>query len=178
MAKSLLFVLLFSVLLSARIRGGGATRPAFACGGGPAAALPFCRAALPIRSRVADLIGRLTLDEKIRLLVNNAAGVPRLGIGGYEWWSEALHGVSDVGPGVHFGGAYPGATSFPQVISSAASFNATLWELIGKVLYAFETLLAFKFWLIGGDEIWNSVTRAPSLPISSGPAPAPAPLAV
>ncbi|XP_010914548.1 probable beta-D-xylosidase 2 [Elaeis guineensis] len=134
MAKSLLFVLLFSVLLSACIPRGGATRPAFACGGGPAAALPFCRVALPIRARVADLIGRLTLDEKIRLLVNNAAGVPRLGIAGYEWWSEALHGVSDVGPGVHFGGAYPGATSFPQVISSAASFNATLWELIGKAV--------------------------------------------
>jgi beta-glucosidase-like glycosyl hydrolase len=67
------------------------------------------------------------------LLVNNAAGVPRLGVAGYEWWSEALHGVSDTGPGVRFGGAFPGATAFPQVIGTAASLNATLWELVGRV---------------------------------------------
>ncbi|XWS46568.1 hypothetical protein CRYUN_Cryun14cG0079000 [Craigia yunnanensis] len=54
---------------------------------------------MPISDRVKDLLGRLTLQEKIRLLVNNAAAVPRLGIKGYEWWSEALHGVSNVGPG-------------------------------------------------------------------------------
>ncbi|KAG2697614.1 hypothetical protein I3843_07G114400 [Carya illinoinensis] len=96
--------------------------------------LPFCRDSLAVADRVKDLIGRLTLQEKIRLLVNNAAAVPRLGIKGYEWWSEALHGVSNVGPGTKFGGAFPGATSFPQVITTAASFNASLWEAIGRVV--------------------------------------------
>jgi beta-glucosidase-like glycosyl hydrolase len=95
--------------------------------------LKFCRVNLPIHVRVRDLIGRLTLQEKIRLLVNNAAAVPRLGIQGYEWWSEALHGVSNVGPGTKFGGAFPGATAFPQVITTAASFNESLWEEIGRV---------------------------------------------
>lgn len=95
--------------------------------------LPFCRDSLAMADRVKDLIGRLTLQEKIRLLVNNAAAVPRLGIKGYEWWSEALHGVSNVGPGTKFGGDFPGATSFPQVITTAASFNASLWEAIGRV---------------------------------------------
>jgi beta-glucosidase-like glycosyl hydrolase len=66
--------------------------------------------------------------------VNNAAGVPRLGIQGYEWWSEALHGVSNIGPGTKFGGAFPSATSFPQVITTAASFNASLWQAIGQVV--------------------------------------------
>ncbi|KAE8722845.1 putative beta-D-xylosidase 2 [Hibiscus syriacus] len=98
------------------------------------AKLSFCKASMPVSDRVKDLLGRLTLQEKIRLLVNNAAVVPRLGINGYEWWSEALHGVSNVGPGTKFGGAFPGATSFPQVITTAASFNATLWEAIGKVV--------------------------------------------
>ncbi|KAM0951184.1 putative xylan 1,4-beta-xylosidase [Dioscorea sansibarensis] len=125
--------LLLLLVIHLGCRGSDA-RSAFACGDGATAGLPFCRQSLPIRARVRDLIGRLTLDEKVRLLVNNAAGVPRLGIGGYEWWSEALHGVSNVGPGVHFGGKFPGATSFPQVISSAASFNASLWELIGRVV--------------------------------------------
>ncbi|KAJ0093203.1 hypothetical protein Patl1_24930 [Pistacia atlantica] len=63
-----------------------------------------------------------------------SAAVPRLGIQGYEWWSEALHGVSNVGPGTKFGGAFPRATSFPQVITTAASFNQSMWEEIGRVV--------------------------------------------
>lgn len=94
----------------------------------------FCRTSLPFPERVQDLLGRLTLPEKAKLLVNGAAAVPRLGIKGYEWWSEALHGVSNVGPGTRFGGEFPGATSFPQVITTAASFNASLWEAIGQVI--------------------------------------------
>ncbi|PON72409.1 Glycoside hydrolase [Trema orientale] len=124
------------VIFNLSIKISSAAREPFACDpkdkttGG----LPFCRVSLPVQERVKDLIGRLTLQEKVRLLVNNAAAVPRLGIKGYEWWSEALHGVSNVGPGTKFGGAFPGATSFPQVITTAASFNASLWEAIGRVV--------------------------------------------
>ncbi|XP_057782199.1 probable beta-D-xylosidase 2 [Salvia miltiorrhiza] len=123
---AILFLLLAAV---------GAREP-FACDPSDAATktLPFCRADLRTEERVRDLIGRLTLQEKVKLLGNNAAAVPRMGIKGYEWWSEALHGVSNVGPGTRFGGDFPGATSFPQVINSAASFNASLWEEIGKVV--------------------------------------------
>ena len=111
------------------------SREPFACDpkNGLTRSLKFCRVNVPIHVRARDLIGRLTLQEKIRLLVNNAAAVPRLGIQGYEWWSEALHGVSNVGPGTKFGGAFPGATAFPQVITTAASFNESLWEEIGRV---------------------------------------------
>ncbi|KAL3626584.1 Beta-D-xylosidase 1 [Castilleja foliolosa] len=112
------------------------SRPPFACDPANAESrnFPFCRVSLHIRDRVKDLVGRLTLPEKIRLLVNNAAPVDRLGIKGYEWWSEALHGVSNTGPGVKFGGDFPGATSFPQVITAVASYNASLWEAIGQVV--------------------------------------------
>lgn len=129
-----LFLILLLLSLNAR---QSCARPPFACDprNGLTRGLRFCRTNLPVHVRVRDLIGRLTLQEKIRLLVNNAAAVPRLGIGGYEWWSEALHGVSNVGPGVKFGGAFPGATSFPQVITTAASFNASLWEEIGRVSF-------------------------------------------
>lgn len=96
--------------------------------------LAFCRASLPIAERVRDLIGRLTLQEKVKLLGDNAAAIPRLGIRGYEWWSEALHGVSNVGPGTRFAPPFPAATSFPQVITTAASFNASLWEAIGRAV--------------------------------------------
>ncbi|WRX09047.1 Glycoside hydrolase [Theobroma cacao] len=124
----ILFLLLLGVFAEAR--------DPFACDPKDATTpnLPFCKVSMPISIRVKDLLGRLTLQEKVRLLVNNAAAVPRLGIKGYEWWSEALHGVSNVGPGTKFGRAFPAATSFPQVITTAASFNATLWEAIGRVV--------------------------------------------
>ncbi|KAI4301487.1 hypothetical protein L6164_034763 [Bauhinia variegata] len=116
--------------------GTGEARDPFACDpkDGNTKNLPFCRVSLPISERVKDLIGRLTLQEKVSLLVDNAAPVPRLGIKGYEWWSEALHGVSNVGPGTKFTGPFPAATSFPQVITTAATFNASLWEAIGRVV--------------------------------------------
>ncbi|KAK7329524.1 hypothetical protein VNO77_23694 [Canavalia gladiata] len=116
--------------------GLGEGRVPFACDprNGLTRGFKFCNTNVPIHVRVQDLIGRLTLPEKIRLVVNNAIAVPRLGIQGYEWWSEALHGVSNVGPGSRFGGAFPGATSFPQVITTAASFNQSLWQEIGRVV--------------------------------------------
>lgn len=94
----------------------------------------FCDSTLDVKTRVEDIVKRLTLQEKIINLVNAAGGVSRLGIPKYEWWSEALHGVSYAGPGTHFSGLVPGATSFPQVICTAASFNKSLFKAIGKVM--------------------------------------------
>lgn len=132
-----IFSPLTSILLLLILLWGGEARDPFACDPKNTATknLPFCKAWLATGARVKDLIGRLTLQEKVNLLVNNAAAVPRLGIKGYEWWSEALHGVSNVGPGTKFGGQFPAATSFPQVITTAASFNASLWEAIGRVSF-------------------------------------------
>ncbi|GLJ44838.1 hypothetical protein SUGI_0943260 [Cryptomeria japonica] len=96
--------------------------------------LGFCNTSMTFNERAKDLVGRLTLQEKVQQLVNQAAGVPRLGVPGYEWWSEALHGVSNTGPGVKFNATVPGATSFPQVILTAASFNESLWYKIGQVV--------------------------------------------
>ncbi|OMO94252.1 hypothetical protein COLO4_16442 [Corchorus olitorius] len=92
---------------------------------------PFCKTTLPINQRVEDLISRLTLDEKISQLVNSAPGISRLGIPGYEWWSEALHGVAfvaNISQGIRFNGTIKSATSFPQVILTAASFDPYLWD--------------------------------------------------
>lgn len=112
--------------------------PIFACdveANATLADFPFCNASLAARDRVEDLLARLTLEEKIGNLVNKATAVPGLGIPSYEWWSEALHGISYVGPGTHFSDLVPGATSFPQVIHTAASFNASLFQAIGKVTF-------------------------------------------
>jgi len=97
---------------------------ASACGAPPstepaapaAAAFPFLDVALPVEARVADLLGRMTLEEKAAQLVNEAPAIPRLGVPAYDWWSEALHGVARAGR----------ATVFPQAIGLAATWDADL----------------------------------------------------
>jgi len=101
----------------------------------------FCDKSLSVEDRVSDLVKRLTLQEKIGNLGNSAVEVSRLGIPKYEWWSEALHGVSNIGPGTHFSSLVPGATSFPMPILTAASFNTSLFQAIGSVSFLFMFFL-------------------------------------
>ncbi|KAL6962666.1 putative beta-D-xylosidase 7 [Sarracenia purpurea var. burkii] len=93
----------------------------------------FCETTLPISRRAEYLVSRLTLDEKVSQLVETASAIPRLGIPAYQWWSEALHGISKHGKGVQFSGPILSATSFPQVILTASTFDANLWFRIGQV---------------------------------------------
>lgn len=122
----------FSFLLLIHV---GSTPPPFSCDSlDPSTKnYPFCQTTLPITRRARDLVSRLTLDEKISQLVNSAPAIPRLGIPAYEWWSEALHGVANVGLGIKFDGSIKAATSFPQVILTASSFDAYQWYRIGQV---------------------------------------------
>ncbi|EFJ18924.1 hypothetical protein SELMODRAFT_419541 [Selaginella moellendorffii] len=122
----ILLLLLEVALLTHQVVAGQAP---YACDQRNATLLQFgfCNTRLPTSTRVEDLISRMTLQEKIIQLVNNAAGIPRLGLPRYEWWQEALHGVA-VSPGVKFGGKFPGATSFPMPILTAASFDAVSTE--------------------------------------------------
>ena len=75
---------------------------------------PFQNPDLPIDQRVNDLVGRMTLEEKVSQMVNSAAAIERLGIPAYNWWNEALHGIAR--------SPYP-ATSYPQAIGMAATWN-------------------------------------------------------
>lgn len=129
-------ITIFFVLHHVSTRVSAQSKAVFACDvkSNPGLAnYSFCDPELPVGERVTDLVKRLTLEEKITFLGDSAGSVSRLGIPKYEWWSEALHGVSYVGPGTKFSSVVPNATSFPQVILTAASFNVTLFETIGKV---------------------------------------------
>ncbi|XP_068636980.1 probable beta-D-xylosidase 7 [Aristolochia californica] len=112
------------------------SEPPFACDASnpSTSSYAFCKQSLSIEVRVQDLVSRLSVEEKIAQLVNKAPAIPRLGIPSYSWWSEALHGISGAGGGVNFGGPIHSATSFPQVIHSAASFNPNLWYRIGQAI--------------------------------------------
>ncbi len=56
-----------------------------------------------------------------------------LGIPAYGWWSEGLHGVA-ISPAVQFKAPTLVATSFPQILHLAASFNETLFEAVGRAI--------------------------------------------
>ena len=74
--------------------------------------------------RTADLVSRMTLEEKVAQLQNDAPAIPRLGVPAYEWWNEALHGVARAGA----------ATVFPQAIGLAATFDVPLMTSVATAI--------------------------------------------
>jgi beta-glucosidase len=70
------------------------------------------------------LIAKMTLEEKAAQLQDNAPAIPRLGIPGYSYWNEALHGVARSGE----------ATVFPQAIGMAATWDKALILAEGKTI--------------------------------------------
>jgi beta-glucosidase len=89
-----------------------------------AASAPYLNPSLSIEDRVSDLVGRMTLTEKIAQLHNNAPGIPRLNVPKFEYWSEGLHGVARKGY----------ATNFPQAIGLGATWDAPLVREIGGII--------------------------------------------
>ncbi len=86
--------------------------------------LPYLNPALSVEERVDDLVGRMTLDEKIGQMVNTAPAIDRLGIPEYNWWNECLHGVARAGL----------ATVFPQAIGLGATWDEELMFRIATVI--------------------------------------------
>jgi beta-glucosidase len=78
----------------------------------------------PLDARIKDLIGRMTLQEKIDQLSSTATAIPRLDVPAYDWWNEALHGVARAGR----------ATVFPQAIGLAATFDPALLRRIASAI--------------------------------------------
>ena len=107
-----------------------ASRP---CDVAPLQGSTLCDESRSTQERAYWIVNQLTLDEKISITQNGADAVSRMGLPAYQWWSEALHGVGR-SPGVTFDSATPYATSFPQVITTGASFNKTLFHTIGHTI--------------------------------------------
>ena len=76
------------------------------------------------KAAAKELVSKMTLEEKASQLRYDAPAIPRLGIPSYNWWNEALHGVARAGV----------ATSFPQAIAMAASFDDDLLFQVGTAI--------------------------------------------
>ena len=81
----------------------------------------YLNTAYSFKERAADLVSRMTPEEKQSLLGNTMAPVPRLGVGGYNVWGEALHGV--MGRNNNSGMT---ATSFPNSVAVGSSWDPGL----------------------------------------------------
>ena len=103
-----------------------------------AATHPFRNPRLPLPKRVEDLLGRLTLDEKISLLHQYQPPVPRLGMAMWKTGTEALHGLawstdynSTPNPGAVRTAT---ATVFPQAVGLGSTWDPDLIKRVGAVV--------------------------------------------
>jgi beta-glucosidase len=74
--------------------------------------------------RVTELVGKMTLEEKVSQMQNHAAAIPRLDVPEYDWWSEGLHGIARSGY----------ATVFPQAIGLAATWDTPLMHEVATTI--------------------------------------------
>jgi len=117
----------------------------------PTYEFPFQNPALSPEERAADLVSRMTLEEKAAQMYDKAAAIPRLGIHEYNWWNEALHGVARAGH----------ATVFPQAIGMAATWDEDLMLRISTTI-SDEARAKYNFYssedvyaMYGGLTFWS-----------------------
>ena len=112
------------------------------------------------RQKAKELVSKMTVEEKASQLRHNAPAIPRLNIPEYNWWSEALHGVARAGV----------ATSFPQAIGMAASFDKELLREVGAAI-ATEGRAKYNAYSSEGDRgIYKGLTFwAPNINIFRDP---------
>ena len=75
--------------------------------------MPYQNPNLSAEVRADDLLARLTLEEKTKLMMDTSPAIARLGIPQFQWWNEALHGIGRNGF----------VTVFPITMHMAASWD-------------------------------------------------------
>ncbi len=108
----------------------------------------YLNTALPLETRVHDLLKSMTLEEKASQINNTSPAITRLQIPAYNWWNEALHGVARAGL----------ATSFPQPIGLAATFNDNAIYKMGVMISDEARAKYNQFQLEGKHGLYEGLT--------------------
>ena len=98
-------------------------------------AYPFRNPHLSLDARIDDLLGRLTLGEKIAWLHQSQAAIPRLGIPYFKAGTEALHGVAwsnDLNN--NWSKTDATSTVFPQAVGLASTWDSNLIKQVGSAV--------------------------------------------
>ena len=96
---------------------------------------PFRNPHLPLNLRIDDLLGRLTLDEKVGFLHQYQPAIPRLGINLFKAGTEALHGVAWSNDANNSGAVVTAnGTVFPQAIGLASTWDPALITQVGNAV--------------------------------------------
>ncbi|MCL2487310.1 MAG: glycoside hydrolase family 3 C-terminal domain-containing protein [Oscillospiraceae bacterium] len=90
----------------------------------PEPEFPYQDIRLTCAERAADLVSRMTLSEKQAQLGMRPPAIVRLEVPAYDYWNEALHGITEKGP----------STSFPVPFSMASSWNAALMKEVAGAI--------------------------------------------
>jgi beta-glucosidase len=110
---------------------------------------PYLNPKLPLQERVADLLKRMTLEEKVSQMMNKSAAIDRLHIPAYNWWNEGLHGVARTGK--H-------ATVFPQAIGNAATFDKDGLLEMAKMISTEARAIHHQYEREGKRDIYEGLT--------------------
>ena len=84
----------------------------------------YLNPAYSFEERVNDLVGRMTVEEKVSQMGSVAPAIERLDVPQYNWWNEGLHGLARAGL----------ATVFPQGIGLASTWNTELIARVAQVI--------------------------------------------
>src|SRR3954452_13519466 len=115
--------------------GLAATPPPSATAAPACADYPFRDPSLPMADRIDDLLGRLTVEEKISLLHQYEQPIPRLCIGLFKAGTEALHGVAWSNDYANGGSVVTAtATVFPQAVGLASTWDPDLMHQVGSAV--------------------------------------------
>jgi beta-glucosidase len=121
---------------------------------------PFQDPDLSVEERVEDLLGRLTLDEKLSLLHQSQAAIPRLGIPYFKAGTEALHGVAwSNDDNNNWNQVIANGTVFPQAVGLASSWDPELVQEVGSAVGAEVRGYNAIDPVVWGTQVWSPVVN-------------------
>jgi beta-glucosidase len=114
--------------------------------------------AKPAERRIADLISRMTLEEKAEQLNHMNRGIPRLGVSAWGGWNQTLHGVWSKQP----------TTLFPAAIAMGATWDTPLVQAIADSM-SDEARALYNIGAEGPRTTHGLVYRSPVINVSRDP---------